>query len=99
MHARSRRTFDVLVDIINYNIIPVISIFERSRMFFEQRFAILHKQERKNISKMNKEVGMLLPKKELIQVYIVGKSNNFYEDIYICTSLQQHPLTNHTYIF
>ena len=28
----------------------------------------MHVQERKNILKMNKEVGMLLPKKELIQV-------------------------------
>ena len=29
--------------------------------------------------KMNKEVRMLLPKKDLV----VGKINNYYEDIYI----------------
>ena len=43
---------------------------------------------------MNKEIGMILPKKELIQVDPVGESNNYYEDIYnIYTSLQQHSLT------
>ena len=42
---------------------------------------ILVKNE--NIFKMNKEIGMMLPKKELIQVEYVGKSNNYYEDIYI----------------
>ena len=31
---------------------------------------------------MNKEVRMLLPKKDLIQVEL-GKINNYYEDIYI----------------
>ena len=47
-------------------------------------FAILHKnneQEQKNIFKINKEVGMLLPKKS--NTSEVGKSNNYYEDIYI----------------
>ena len=44
--------------------------------------------------KMNKEIGMILPKKELIQVHGVGESINYYEDIYnIYTSLQQHSLT------
>ena len=37
----------------------------------------------KNILKMNKEVGMLLPKKELIQVEYIGKIHNYCEDIYI----------------
>ena len=32
---------------------------------------------------MNKEVGMLLQKKELIQVEYIGKINNYCEDIYI----------------
>ena len=61
-------------------------------------------KERKNVLKMNKEVGMLLPKKELIQVEYIGKSINYYEDIYVYTFLQQHPLTtpihsNHTHRF
>ena len=33
--------------------------------------------------KMNKEVSMLLPKKDLIRVEYIGKINNYYEDIYI----------------
>ena len=45
-------------------------------MFFEQHLLyctkITNKNE-KNILKMNKEVGMLLPKKELIQVEYKGK--------------------------
>ena len=32
---------------------------------------------------MNKEVGMLLPKKELYNTSGVEKSNNYYEDIYM----------------
>ena len=36
----------------------------------------------KNILKMNKEVGMLLPQKRP-NTSGVGKSNNYYEDIYI----------------
>ena len=40
-------------------------------------------KDRKNILKMNKEVRMLLPKKDLIQVEYIGKINNYYEDIYI----------------
>ena len=32
---------------------------------------------------MNKEVRMLLPKTDLIQVEYIGKINNYYEDIYI----------------
>ena len=40
-------------------------------------------KDRKNILKMNKEVRMLLPKKDLIQVEYTGKINNYYEDIYI----------------
>ena len=37
-------------------------------------------QDRKNI---NKEVGMLLPKKELRNTSGVGKINHYCEDIYI----------------
>ena len=38
---------------------------------------------------MNKEIRMILPKKELIQVEYIGESINYYEDIYnIYTSLQ-----------
>ena len=48
--------------------------------------------------KMNKEVGMLLPPKELIQVEYIGKSNNYYEDIYILYHLKTTP-TKHTYTF
>ena len=43
----------------------------------------LNYKDRKNILKMNKEVRMLLPKKDLIQVEYIGKINNYYEDIYI----------------
>ena len=43
--------------------------------------------------KMNKEIGMILPKKR-VNTSGVGESNNYYEDIYnIYTSLQQHSLT------
>ena len=43
---------------------------------------------------MNKEIGMMLPKKELANTSGVGESNNYYEDIYNnYTSLQQHSLT------
>ena len=45
--------------------------------------AAIYIQNRKNILKMKKEVRMLLPKKELIQVEDIGKINNYYEDIYI----------------
>ena len=42
---------------------------------------------------MNKEIGMILPKKS-VNTSGVGESNNYYEDIYnIYTSLQQHSLT------
>ena len=44
---------------------------------------VLMCKDRKNILKMNKEVRMLLPKKDLIQVEYIGKINNYYEDIYI----------------
>ena len=48
-------------------------------------FDILHKNNiktRTKILKMNKEVGMLLPQKRAITSE-VGKSNNYYEDIYM----------------
>ena len=54
---------------------------------------------------MNKEIYRDdAAKKELIYTSGVGESNNYYEDIYIYTSLQQHPLTtpihsNHTHRF
>ena len=44
---------------------------------------LVYIQDRKNILKMNKEVRMLLPKKDLIQVEYIGKINNYYEDVYI----------------
>ena len=44
---------------------------------------IIYIKTEKNILKMNKEVRMLLPKKDLIQVEYIGKINNYYEDIYI----------------
>ena len=31
---------------------------------------------------MNKEIGMMLPQKELYNTSGVGESNNYYEDIY-----------------
>ena len=31
---------------------------------------------------MNKEIGMILPQKELYNTSGVGESNNYYEDIY-----------------
>ena len=40
-------------------------------------------KERKNILKTNKKVGMLLAKRELIKLKYIGKSKNYYEDIYI----------------
>ena len=43
---------------------------------------MLFLERMKNILKMNKEVGMLLPKKRANKGG-VGKSNNYYEDIYI----------------
>ena len=42
---------------------------------------ILNIQRTKKHLKMNKEVGMLLPKK--VKTSVVGKSTNYYEDIYI----------------
>ena len=42
---------------------------------------ILNIQRTKKHLKMNKEVGMLLPKK--VKTSGVGKSTNYYEDIYI----------------
>ena len=42
----------------------------------------LHKQDRKNILKMNKEVGMLLLQKRA-NTSGVRKINNYCEDIYI----------------
>ena len=46
--------------------------------------ATLYIKDRKNILKMNKEVGMLLPKKEKrANTSGVGKINNYCEDIYI----------------
>ena len=44
---------------------------------------LLKGKDRKNLLKMNKEVGMLLPKKELYNTSGVGKINNYCEDIHI----------------
>ena len=65
VRVRSRHTF---LSIYLYRHVRVISIIERSQIFFEQRLLYCTKEERKNILKMNIEVGMLLQKKELIQV-------------------------------
>ena len=66
---RSRCTFDVLVDIINY--IRVILIFERSRMFFEQRLLyctkITETRTKKHL-KNEQRSRDAAAKKELIQV-------------------------------
>ena len=51
---------------------------ERTSMKYE----LFIVQDRKNILKMNKEVGMLLPKKRA-NTSGVGKINNYCEDIYI----------------
>ena len=54
----------------------------RSFLLIESTDSMIIK-DRNNILKMNKEVRMLLPKKDLIQVEYIGKINNYYEDIYI----------------
>ena len=48
-------------------------MFERSRMFFEQRLLFSQNNINKNEKKINKEVGVLLPKKELIQMEYIGR--------------------------
>ena len=53
----------------------------RSSLFIESTDSIILK-DRKNILKMNKEAGMLLPKKRANKSG-VGKINNYCEDIYI----------------
>ena len=59
--------FDDLVDYnLLYHHVRVISIFERSRMFLEQRLLYCTKitnKNKKTFLKMKKEVGMLLPKR------------------------------------
>ena len=44
---------------------------------------------------MNKEIGMMLPKKELIYSSGVGESNNYYEDIYTYIYLLTTTPTNY----
>ena len=58
----------------------------RSSLLIESTDSIILK-DRKNILKMNKEVGMLLPKKRA-NTSGVGKINNYCEDIYNYTSLR-----------
>ena len=99
-HARAvdiRSTF-LIIDIINY--IHVISIFEQSRMFSEQRllYYILHKN---NINKnkkhfKNEQRSRDAAAKKRANTSGVGKSNNYYEDIYIPPYTTP---TNHTYTF
>ena len=57
--------------------------FIRVVLFTRCMLYSIYRKDRKNILKMNKEVRMLLPKKDLIQVEYIGKINNYYEDIYI----------------
>ena len=74
------------------NYIRVISIFlnDLEGSLSNVCYILCQKQDRKNILKMNKEVGMLLPKKRA-NTSGVGKINNYCEDIYTSTP------TNHTY--
>ena len=56
-------------------------------------------KERKNILKINKEIGMMLPKKrddaakKRANTSGVGESNNYYEDIYNIPPYTKHSLT------
>ena len=65
--------------------VPAIIIIQ----FAECALFIIITRTKKHL-KMNKEVGMLLPKKELIHASGVRKSNNYYEDIYISPSIHTH---------
>ena len=65
---------------------PVCNVLRRwktSLILTYRVYRLYDIKDRKNIFKMNKEVRMLLPKKDLIQVEYIGKINNYYEDIYI----------------
>ena len=69
--------------------------FERYRKGNESHYILakVYILKYKKHLKMNKEIGMILPKKR-VNTSGVGESNNYYEDIYnIYTSLQQHSLT------
>ena len=61
----------LIIDIINYNIIRGSRYLNDLEYSLSNVCYIFHKNninKTKNILKMNKEIGMLLPKKELIQV-------------------------------
>ena len=78
-----RSTF-LIIDIINY--IRVISIFERSRMFFEQCLLYIAQKEHKTRTKKHFKNGQRskdAAAKKRANTSGVGKSNNYYEDIYI----------------
>ena len=65
---------------------PVCNVLRRwktSLILTYRVYRLYDIKDRKNILKMNKEVRMLLPKKDLIQVEYIGKINNYYEDIYL----------------
>ena len=67
-----RRYIDILTIIINFPYSTCISSFFGSSiptsLFILKCFFDLYIYDRKNILKMNKEVRMLLPKKDLIKV-------------------------------
>ena len=71
-----RRCIDILIIIINFPYSTCIRSFFGSSILtslfiFKNVFSVFmnkNKKDRKNIFKMNKEVRMLLPKKDLIQV-------------------------------
>ena len=71
-----RRCIDILIIIINFPYSTCIRSFFGSSILtslfiFKNVFSVFmnkNKKDRKNIFKMNKEVRMLLPKKDIIQV-------------------------------
>ena len=80
-----RRYIDILIIIINipystciYEVFFGSSILT-SLFIFKMFFRSLIYKERKNIKKINKEAGMLLPKRA--NTSGVGKINNYCEDM------------------
>ena len=59
----------------------------------------MHIKNEKTFKKLTKKNRDAAAKKKLIEVEYIGKSNNYYEDIYNYTSLQQHPLTTRRWVW
>ena len=76
LYLQSNTTINIAV----YAYQGFVGNFGRGREKYFVCVSRLYCKERKNIFKMNKEVGMLLPKKEL------GKINRYCEDIYYTSS-------------